>query len=353
MSIQQILWTALPNGVTPAGDHLRISVLVSPRLVTDNGIDGDLQQFPDFLDWPRTVAALRFSVEFQGGPSIPAAPVVEPGMPALDPAAWQALCHRNTTVKSYAFDDKSGLNVLSFPTRKIISFVKQQYQTVAITSPGQKPTIGQLGFEREPTREGLGSIVVVNRDDEEFLQQQLIEALKAFHHAVPASFGTAALDFYRARVMHQATSKVVRDADGHAQELPPQQPTEVDFHRAVAAIGQYQRLLRALGLAIDLHVPLAGVPGTSAVRAVPDLNGPTPMTPWTAYDLDAAKRKFVSASCVQSDVSDGMLLFSSSDQYDIVEMDVDGAASKVADFASKVGRIAFREAPVSMDTPDT
>ena len=51
MSIRNIMWTALPNGFNAAGDKLKLSVLVSPRLVT-NGPAGTLAEFPDFLDWP-------------------------------------------------------------------------------------------------------------------------------------------------------------------------------------------------------------------------------------------------------------------------------------------------------------
>ena len=101
MSVQTIMWTALPNGLSAAGDRLRLSVLVSPRLVTDNGTDGTLAQFPSFLDWPAVVAGLRFAVQFQGGPTFEAAPVTQPPYPALDSAAWKALFHNDTFVRSY------------------------------------------------------------------------------------------------------------------------------------------------------------------------------------------------------------------------------------------------------------
>src|SRR5262249_20577614 len=96
MSIQNIMWTALPNGLNAAGDRLRVSVLVSPRLITSPAPDGTLREFPDFLDWPRTVAGLRFKVEFQGGPTASASHVTEPGFPALDSPAWTALFDKRT-----------------------------------------------------------------------------------------------------------------------------------------------------------------------------------------------------------------------------------------------------------------
>src|SRR5260370_12791536 len=70
MSIRNMMWTALPNGFTTAGDKLMLSVYLSPRLVTDNGIDGTLQQFfPQLQDWPTTIGPLQFEGQVQGGPA--------------------------------------------------------------------------------------------------------------------------------------------------------------------------------------------------------------------------------------------------------------------------------------------
>ena len=44
------------------------------------------------------------------------------------------------------FDDRSGLAVRSFPTRKVLSFLSNTYQTVAVQSRQQMPTIAQYGI---------------------------------------------------------------------------------------------------------------------------------------------------------------------------------------------------------------
>ena len=150
--------------------------------------------------------------------------------------------------------------------------------------------------------------------------------------------------------MHEALSKQVRNPDGTLQPLPPQKPPEVDFHRVVGSLGQYQKLMRALGLAIDIEIPLEGVAPASNIRVTPSLEGPRAMTPWTAYRFDRAAERFVAAA--GSDVSDGMLLLTGPEDYDVVEVDIDGAARKAQDFASNLSRIAFGEAPTSIDTPE-
>ena len=50
--MQQIIWTALPNGVE--GDTLKLSLFVSPRLWA-SWTNPDLSQFPDWLDWPAVI----------------------------------------------------------------------------------------------------------------------------------------------------------------------------------------------------------------------------------------------------------------------------------------------------------
>ena len=356
MSIRNIMWTTLPNGLTLAGDRLKVSVLVSPRLVTDNGIDGTLKQFPDFLDWPKTIAPVSFKVEFQGGPSFTVNLITEAGNPGLDSAAWTALFNQDTPVHSYAFNDKKGLPVRSYPTKKVLSFLTEQYKIFAVQTPAQKPSIGQLGFDVGGHRLGRFGEIVINPEIQKRLDAQLNALLRDEFNYVPANFGTPQSDFYQVRVMHEFLSKVEFDPANplHRLPLPAQKPTDVDFHKAVASMGQYYKLMRALGLAIDLEIPLDGVPPFANVRVTPSLQGPPPMTPWTACHLDRPTRRFVPAPGADSDISDGMLLLTDQNtQYDVVELDVDGAANKALDFAFNLSRIAFGEVQTSIDTPQT
>ncbi len=351
MSTRNIMWTALPNGLTADGKHLIVSVLVSPRLVTDNGVDGTLKQFGDFIDWPKTVGGLKFKVEIQGGPSFTAAPTVEPGNPALDSAAWRALFGGDSYVKSYAFDDRANAKVRSFPTKQILSFIKSQYQAFAVQTPDQKPSLRQLGLD--PAAGGIGNFgqIAIISDEEESIRKRIDSVLDNYQ-AIPPGFGSPMMDFYQVRIMHDALSKQVRNPDGTLRPLPPQKRPEVDFHRVVGSLGQYQKLMRALGIAIDLEIPIEGVAPASNIRVTPSLDGPPPMTPWTAYHLDQTGKSFLAAAAAQSDVSDGMLLLTGTDEYDVVEVDIDGAARKAQDFASNLSRVALGEAPHSIDTPE-
>ena len=352
MSTQNIMWTSLPNGLTVAGDKLRLSVLVSPRL-TANAAAGTLGEFPDFLDWPAKVAGVSFNVEFQGGPTVAATHVTEPGMPGLDSPAWTALFDKSIPVNSFAFDDRSGLPVRSFPTKKVLSFLTNVYQTIAVQSPQHMPSVVQLGLGDGRSIVPLGQLAF-NSDEQRRLELQLQDVLGG-HHAVPANFGSPATDFLQVRLMHQFLSNAPADpVTGHRPKLPPQKMPDIDFHKAVAGLGQYPQLMRALGLVIDLEVPLAGVPASSVVRVHPNLAQPAPMIPWTAYTLNVPNKLFVTTAGQASDVTNGMLLLSQPDlQYDVVEVDIDGGAEKTMDFSYNLARLGFGDAKSSIDTPDS
>ena len=92
---QTVIWTALPNGVTGSGEgsKLRLAVLVTPRLWSDEGARPTLETFPDFLDWP--AVDIQFSVQFGNGPRIPAASVGQRPSSRL----WSGLFNDNTFIE--------------------------------------------------------------------------------------------------------------------------------------------------------------------------------------------------------------------------------------------------------------
>ena len=119
------------------------------------------------------------------------------------------------------------------------------------------PSVVQLGLGDGRSIVPLGQLAF-NSDQQRRLELQLQDVLGG-HHAVPADFGTPATDFLQVRLMHQFLSNAPADpVTGHRPKLPPQKMPDIDFHKAVAGLGQYPQLMRALGLVIDLEVPLGG-----------------------------------------------------------------------------------------------
>lgn len=107
----------------------------------------------------------------------------------------------------------------------------------------------------------------------------------------------------------------------------------LDFHRAVALVADYPRLLRRLGLVVDLSVPrTAQIPATGDVRVLANWK---PILPTlndslrTRYTLDAAR--FVAAPA-GGELSRGMIHLANAD-YVKAQLDVDGAAFKLSNLA--------------------
>src|SRR5262245_48581085 len=96
----EVMWTALPNGLTDDGSAYRVSVLVSPRLILAAGLPQRLDQFPDMLDWPQVLAGARIGFEFGApGTTIGATLVSQPRS-----ADWTAVFPPDTFVRSRVFE---------------------------------------------------------------------------------------------------------------------------------------------------------------------------------------------------------------------------------------------------------
>jgi hypothetical protein len=334
MAIRNIMWTALPNGFTASADKLSLSVYVSPRLVTNNGVDGMLSEFfPQLADWPATVGPLEYTVQIQGGPSFT---VPRAATAPLESILWTSLFDQNTYVRSYnsnAFADRTKQNIRSFPTRNVLSFLKQSYQAVAVQSPDQPPTRGEFNFGDSPrTITNLVPISLVTPDQQETVKGR-IERMLADRHFIPRDFGDPAIDFYQVRLFHQFLSR--RNPDGSPAPLSTQTLPKLDFHDVVSRLSQYPELERRMGLVVDLEIP-TNIPPFGNIKVVSSLSGQPPMSPWTAYRIDATNRTFLPASPAGAEIADGMLVLDASN-YDAIEVDVDGAAHKLLDFAFNLG----------------
>jgi hypothetical protein len=150
MAEQTVIWTALPNGVTgdAADRRLRLSVFVSPRLVSDEP-NPTLAGFADFLDWPARLrdGQVRFSVQARRTPDDPpSAPVAATVVsPAPDSALWTALFGPSTPVESHQPADMTGRPVSSYSVSAIHAQLKQSHQSLAVQAPIEGPTLADLG----------------------------------------------------------------------------------------------------------------------------------------------------------------------------------------------------------------
>jgi hypothetical protein len=345
---QAILWTTLPNGVAPVGETiagpvLKLSVLVSPRLVT-NGNWGTLSEFPDFIDWPAT--NFNFAVQFNNEPPIPANRVGPPPRSDL----WTALFKPSSPVKSYEFKSYHNCKIHSYPVRHIISFLKEQYQKFAVEDPTEYPSIKKLVLDDNNNLVSFGKIGFFNTtefggaDENDIVAE--IEGELNENFAVPFTNNpNPPKDFLQLKLFHHQLNQT---------RIPPPQVPEFDFHQAVSSLGEFPRLMRLLGLVHDLEIPFPELRDLNPTVQVRVLWVPTDSSIQTENkslktycQIDA--NRFAAKPKPSSDLNNGLLNLSDTGKFELIEVDHDGAALKAMGFANELLRGIFRK---TQDTPE-
>ncbi len=124
--------------------------------------------------------------------------------------------------------------------------------------------------------------------------------------------------------------------------LPSQSDLEAiyDFHKMIASLGDYPKLLAYMGLVVDLVVTLpANLPAANGtVRVVPTLNLQTATThhsPWTSYAL-ADDRFQARPRTSDPEISNGLLRLHDTNQFRVIQLDVAGGGTKVQNTATNM-----------------
>lgn len=355
MASESAIFTALPNGVHPRGDLLCLTVFVSPRLLTDGA--GELKMsagaFPAFSDWPATLAAARFAVHVDGVGPLPAES--DPDSASPDSDTWHVLFD-NTSVRDGTFNDRSNTRFTSFPVADSASYVLDLYTRIAEGFPEAFPpiTTGPL----HDLVSDLGSL----SEDGRRRYYPLLENEFTTVHEGKNGRGWRFVDRSRFPTDSQgnrqpqyvfAEAYRFHDRPG-ARELsaldpppPPPKPPEIDFHGFVAFCGDYPKLLRPLGIAVDLLLPFdPAIPPQGKLRVeirdapaafLPWMT-PESARPWTHYEL-GGRRFLAEPREKEGDLVDGMLRLEWEARFSVQQIDVDGSALKTVDFAGNVQRL--------------
>ena len=374
MARQSLVWTALPNGYTPDGTGLRVSVMLSPRLDAEDplGQSRKLSEFfPDWEDWPNTLADARFEVTYGGQTrSIPTTGTTGPDriddtLGVADSAVWKALFDANTGVKTFAYRDLSPSFVLSYDALAMAETVANLYRDLARSTTDRMPRVTEV-LDREPWRAFMNAVARLDassvdrrtglrdpaRQFESLRNLRTTSNLQRFQlfHTPPASpvvRDVTRIDDSRVQARwleHKRTDLPKREGIG----------ATIDFHQVVAAMGSYPTLLRRLGLVVDLVLAPAGF----ALSAAADLSV-TVVFPAGALlvprgaDGNPATRTRLSNTqfdAVPDPTSDvplaNGLLDTAPPRFGLLQLDVDGAGLKAINFARSLGRRSDVEARV-------
>lgn len=118
-----------------------------------------------------------------------------------------------------------------------------------------------------------------------------------------------------------------------------------DFHQAISSLGDYPRMLRRLGLVVDLEMP-AGTPipanGTITVTATPDVfqAGTTLVSPRTRF-TSTADLFTAAPRPVQPEIANGFLRVDDTARFRVIQNDVAGDATKLRNSATYALRFAL------------
>ncbi len=374
MPKQTVFWTTLPNGFTPDGKRLRVSILASPRLEPDG--ESALGAFPDFVDWPGTLMQCAFVLRFGGaGVTIsPAAPSsggrIDTSIGIPDSKIWQAIFPASTFVRGFAFKDRTPSRVLSYNVRQLAELVRDLYTSLARNAGDELPKISAVA--EEP---GWSKVVAAVRGldrksyDEKNRMREPRRQFAAFLQNGLASENPVEEVLARLQLFHTppATPQIQTYANlpaddprkkaawrTYAQSKLPGAADfvqEIDFHQRVAAMNQYPTLLRKLGLVVDLLVdPQAFTPANDALLYVevklPPESGPKmrqpDASPRTHTRLAAGLWRSVPRPSVQAGdfrVKEGLLDLHPS-QFALIQEDTDAAGLKVMNFARSLARLS-------------
>jgi hypothetical protein len=370
MAKETLLWTALPNGYTDDGKSLRISILLSPRLEPD--FDPYLGRFPDFIDWPATLATSRIALRF-GGKAVTVGDgnaEIDDSIGLPDSDVWKALFPDPTKmfVRGFAFRDLSKHGVLSYAAADMHDMVRNLYGRLAASAGDQLPTVSTILSDSAWKR--LIDTIARNDQNDSFTDykhgvrrpQQQFEVFRK--HGLDGS--DVAQQLTRFQLYHTPPSrpridryKKPRDeAQAKANWLgyertklpaPNEFKDQIDFHQIVAAMNQYPTLLRKLGLVVDLLVARKAFNASPnallwAEVELPDgvntVERSRDASPRTHTRLDAARFQSVPRPPQPGDftIVNGLLDINAK-AFDLLQADVDAAGLKVTNFARTLARM--------------
>jgi len=373
----------LPNGYTADGKSLRVSALASPRLDPRTS-PKKLSSFPDFRDWPATVAESTFTIDFGGhavtidGSQVTGSNRVDVSRGRGDSATWKALFRGATFVRPFEFTDLTSNSIVSYNASEIESLVRSLYTDLARTAGDGLP--GVSSFLDDPGWRQVSEAVQAN--DLRFADRKtgLRSPARQFNQVVrdrPRGEIGLAEQLARFQIFHTppAKPKVVKHArtdDPRVQatwleyeqaKLPAKSDfaKEIDFHEIVAAMNQYPTLLRHLALVVDflldasaavaspgalLSVSVALPPSTTQVERLKDASPRT----WARLDANRFEALTRPAPEPGEFRTSGGLLELDPNRFRLVQADPDGAGLKLVNFARSLTRMQPDEERVDPTT---
>jgi hypothetical protein len=338
---QTIAWTLLPRGLSSDGTQFLFSALVTPRLMSSVS-PPTLSLFPDWTDWPSTVASATFTLQPSGAPATVVS--AEPNS-----AAWRAMFPTATPVESFTWQSFAGRRVWSYPAGSVRDYLVSAYTNVLTqfptSEPANKSLVDYVGPSvQSPVAAGIiGTVAFGQRfasspgnnppDTEDQAVADVEAAMAAPNYAVPPGYtwpvnARGRYETLQAKLFHQ-TRTPVPAGTAYSDLTPPPVPS-FDFHQAVSFVSDHPALQRLFGLVVDLQAPVGTWAATGfwylGVSWTPALGASATKQ---AFPNSLTDSSFLPAPRTSSSVVKGGALQLQTSKFSVQEFDVDGASQKV------------------------
>ena len=389
MPSQEIQWTAVPYGLRTEGGKtiLSCSIVVVPRLQHDTTQQQTLQQYPDWLDWPKTLQSIAFQLQI-GGTTIDAAAMTTTS-PAPRSDMWKAMLKPTTPVFPYEFRDPTRGKIHSFAVDKVRAALDELRdvalkidtlatpelrfrapQTAMVKTPEQPdPAAPLLQMVASVADDKLVQAAAARRAvwertsrdkwakyaksaDGNAIQPPIRQIAKGpitiastspeAMLAAPLAGGVGVTALHDAALYH-APRNLPLDAERTKKFAVPK--PEIDFHRIVGYCRDYPRLLRLLGLVVDIDVVMpAGMTDTGRMHVTPtwtpQLSGTANRLPRTAYRRRIAGEDSYWLPRPQDEAGSifngPFYCLDNPAVFDLEQVDVDGHAIKTVEYARSI-----------------
>ena len=341
---QQVVWTVLPQGVSATG-ALKFTVLVSPRLgFTTAPPSPTVNQFPDWLDWPKTLAQSTISLVVDAAPPVKVQP-----KPGPDSAVWAAMITPTTTVNDFKFTDLRNKTLLSYPVALLAGVIEATYGALGAASPSDLPTraqmptlIARLGEKSDTpkataARQVLTALKTANGAAPYYSDpRQALQLLKVYHQ--PLNAPTTQTNH-----AHGARESVTWNKAVHKSlPTPAELAASIDFHKIVSSIIDHHDVARWMGMVLDFEVPAGVVPDglhTLKLNVVRAGNPAQDIYPLTQVARSTAANIFEAAPKALPSPLAGRFLNLQAKGMNLVQLDVDGGGLKMQNFAEELPRM--------------
>ncbi|MCU1574739.1 MAG: hypothetical protein JWO93_2821 [Micrococcaceae bacterium] len=290
---QTVQWILLPGGLTADG-QLAASVFIAPRLRPDG--QATLADFPDFADWPQTLAGLDLRIVRPDGETEAPLTVAM----SAESAYWTSIFTSDTAVRPFRFDDLADRPLISYPVAEVLAHLRNRWATLAFQARDDLPITSRNAAPIGPPPDGPGDQRRFNlvdhfselrqvlfrglyegvSDSTEFsgrlrgvLDGASAEArvLRAAHHSTmqplirPFGAGGTPTDAFASLAGFHArpSAEQPREFPGSRDQVRDQLAQAHDFHHLLSVLGDHPALMGALGLVLDLTIRPDFVPVTA------------------------------------------------------------------------------------------